>query len=82
MKLALYPNWRIAWRTDMEVEVIYRQPDGTQTILGVRKLSHMPPAGERIELDKRQYVARSFVGPDAEGRYRLFLEDESDATKH
>ncbi len=66
----------------MDVEIIYRQPDGRQTELGMRKLSHMPPAGEPFELDHRQYVARSFAGPDAQGRYRLFLEDEPRATRH
>jgi hypothetical protein len=66
----------------MEVEVIYRQPDGKETMLGVRKLSHMPPPGEPFELDHRQYTARGFAGPDAEGRYRLFLEDDAGATRH
>lgn len=60
----------------MVVDVIYRQPDGTQSVLGTRQLSHMPPAGEPFELDHRQYIARSYAGPDAYGRYRLFLEDE------
>lgn len=62
----------------MEVEVIYRQPDGTQTKLGVRKMADIPPIGKRVELDDRQYIAESYGGPDAEGRYRLFLEDEED----
>lgn len=66
----------------MDVEVIYRQADGSQTQLGVRKLSHMPPTGEPFELDHRQYVATSFAGPDAEGRYRLFVEDDPGATRH
>lgn len=66
----------------MDVEVIYRQPNGTQTILGTRQLSHMPPTGEPFQLDDRQYVATAYVGPDAQGRYRLFLEDEEDATRH
>lgn len=66
----------------MNVEVIYCQPDGTQTALGIRKLSHMPPVGEPFQLDEKQYVAKSFAGPDADGHYRLFLEDEEGATRH
>jgi hypothetical protein len=66
----------------MDVEVIYRQPDGSQTILGVRKLDDIPPIGKPFELDQRQYLAESYSGPDAQGRYRLFLEDEPDATRH
>ncbi len=66
----------------MVVDVIYRQADGTQTTLGTRKLSHMPPAGEPFEQDQRQYIARSYAGPDAHGRYRLVLEDDADATRH
>lgn len=60
----------------MEVEVIYRQPDGTQTRLGIRKLDDIPPIGRPIDLDNRQYIAQAYAGPDSEGRYRLFLEDE------
>jgi hypothetical protein len=59
---------RTCEENDMVVDVIYRQADGTQTILGTRKLSHMPPAGEPFELDQRQYIARSYAGPDAHGR--------------
>jgi hypothetical protein len=66
----------------MEVEVIYRRPDGTRTELGVRKLTHMPPIGEPFAVDSRQYIAASYVGPDAEGRYQLFLEDTPDMTLH
>jgi hypothetical protein len=70
----------------MVVDVIYRQPDGTQSMLGTRQLSHMPPAGEPFELDQRQYIARAYAGPDAQGRYRLFLEDQpghaSSAVRH
>lgn len=66
----------------MDVEVIYRQPDGTQTILGTRKLTHMPPTGEPFKLDDRQYVATAYVGPTADGCYRLFLEDATDASRH
>ncbi len=67
----------------MDVEVIYQQPDGTQTILGIRQLSHMPPTGEPFHLDEHQYVARSYAGPDAAGRYRLFIEDDQPgATRH
>lgn len=66
----------------MNVEVIYCQPDGSQTLLGIRKLSHMPPAGEPFQLNDRQYMAKSFAGPDAEGRYRLFLEDAPGAAMH
>jgi hypothetical protein len=66
----------------MEVEVIYRQPDGSQTILGVRKMAGLPPAGKMFSLDHRQYLVEKFDGPDAAGRYRLFLEDEPDATRH
>ncbi|TFW00522.1 hypothetical protein E4K72_15480 [Oxalobacteraceae bacterium OM1] len=62
----------------MEVEVIYRQPDGTQTTLGIRKLADIPPIGRRVQLDDREYVAQAYGGPDAQGRYRLFLEDEDD----
>ncbi|WP_019140185.1 hypothetical protein [Noviherbaspirillum massiliense] len=63
----------------MDVEVIYRQPDGTQTMLGIRKLNDLPPIGGAFQLDQRQYVAKSFGGPDAEGRYVLFLEDDISA---
>jgi hypothetical protein len=68
----------------MELEVIYRQPDGKQTPLGIRQLIDIPPIGKRIELDDRQYIAGAYGGPDAKGRYRLFLEDddEEDATWH
>jgi hypothetical protein len=66
----------------MEVEVIYRQPDGTQTMLGIRKLADIPPIGRPIELDDRHYIAQAYAGPDGEGRYRLFLEDDSDLTRH
>lgn len=66
----------------MDVEVIYRRSDGTQTILGTRHLSHMPPTGEPFDLDDRQYVATSFAGPDATGRYRLFVEDDPGAMRH
>lgn len=63
----------------MEVEVIYRQQDGTRTPLGTRRLSHMPPIGEPFLVDNRQYLTAAYLGPDAEGRYQLFLEDESAA---
>ena len=66
----------------MDVEVIYCQPGGTQTPLGIRQLSHMPPTGEPFQLDDRIFVATSYAGPDAEGRYRLFLEDETGETRH
>jgi hypothetical protein len=66
----------------MEIEVIYRQPDGTQTKLGIRKLDDIPPIGKPIELDDRQYFAQAYAGPDAEGRYRLFLEDDPESTRH
>lgn len=66
----------------MDVEIIYRQPDGTQTMLGIRKLDDLPPLGKPFDLDDRQYVTESYGGPDAEGRYRLFLEDDEEATRH
>jgi hypothetical protein len=42
----------------------------------------MPPIGEPFAVDSRQYIAASYVGPDAEGRYQLFLEDTPDMTLH
>jgi hypothetical protein len=66
----------------MEVEVIYRQPDGSRVMLGTRKFANLPPMGKRFELDHRQYIAKEFDGPDAAGRYRLYLEDEPPATRH
>lgn len=67
----------------MEVEIFYRQSDGTHTTLGVRRLDDIPPIGKRLDLDERQYIAQSYGGPDAEGRYRLFLEeDEPGAALH
>lgn len=72
----------------MNVEIIYRQPDGTQTQLGIRNLSDLPPLGKRFALDDREYITESYGGPDAQGRYRLFLEDELeddsdiDSTRH
>lgn len=65
----------------MDVEIIYRRSDGTQTILGTRRLTHMPPIGEPFELDDRSYLAKGFAGPDAEGSYRLYVEDSAD-TRH
>lgn len=66
----------------MDVEVICRQPDGTQTVLGTRRLSHMPPQGEPFELDHHQYTAKGYAGPDEEGRYRLFVEDSAGVAPH
>ncbi len=66
----------------MDVELIYRQADGSQTILGIRKMGGIPDIGKPFSLDGRQFVAQSYSGPDAEGRYRLFLEDEPGATRH
>ncbi|HZW20796.1 hypothetical protein [Noviherbaspirillum sp.] len=66
----------------MDVEVIYRQPDGSQTLLGIRKLDDIPAMDKPFALDDRQYVAKSYSGPDAQGRYRLFLEDDPGATRH
>lgn len=66
----------------MDVEVIYQQPDGSQTVLGVRKLDDLPPIGTQFELDHWQYMATAYSGPDSQGRYRLFLEDDPDATRH
>lgn len=65
----------------MEVEVIYRQPDGSQTMLGTRDLSGLPPVGKLFSLDHREYFVREFDGPDAAGRYLLVLEDEPRATR-
>lgn len=65
----------------MDVEMIYRQQDGTHTVLGTRRLGHMPPPGEPFSVDDRQYRAKGFAGPDAEGRYRLFLEDDEGGTQ-
>jgi hypothetical protein len=66
----------------MDVEVIYRQPDGSQTPLGVRELERMPPTGEPFQMDDRQYIATAYHGPNAEGRYHLFIEDDVNTTKH
>jgi hypothetical protein len=60
----------------MEAEVIYLPPDGSQTLLGIRKLADLPPVGKLFSLDHREYLVKEFDGPDAAGRYRLFLEDE------
>jgi hypothetical protein len=67
---------------NMDVEVIYRQPDGTETDLGLRRLAHMPPVDEPFELDHHQFVSKGYQGPDDDGRYRLFVEDDPDATRH
>jgi hypothetical protein len=67
---------------NMDVEMIYRQADGSQTILGIRKMDGIPDIGKPFELDDRQFVAKSYSGPDAQGRYRLFLEDEPGAMRH
>lgn len=66
----------------MDVEVIHCQPGGAHTPLGVRQMSHMPPTGEPFELDERMFVATSYSGPDAHGRYHLFVEEKPDVTKH
>jgi hypothetical protein len=66
----------------VETEVIYRLPDGSQTLLGVRKFSDLPPAGKPFTLDHRQYISKGFDGPDDAGRYRLILEDEPGAARH
>ena len=79
---ALYPYPSCNWSMDMDVEVIYRQADGSQTQLGIRKLDGLPDMGKPFAIDDRQYVAKSYSGPDAQGRYRLFLEDEPGATRH
>jgi hypothetical protein len=60
----------------MQVEVIYRQPDGTEKILCTRKLDSMPPTGEPFCIDERQYKANGYSGPNEEGCYRLILVDE------
>jgi hypothetical protein len=39
----------------------------------------MPPIGEPFMVDNRQYLTAAYLGPDTEGRYQLFLEDESTA---
>jgi hypothetical protein len=64
---------------NMEVEVIYRPPEGSLVLLGVRKLADLPPVGKRFSLDQRQYLVKGFDGPDAAGRYRLELVDEPGA---
>ncbi|MEN3292600.1 MAG: hypothetical protein V7642_1853 [Burkholderiales bacterium] len=66
----------------MDVEVIYRQPDGSRVMLGTRDLSGLPPMGKRFHLDHREYIAKEFDGPDAAGHYRLYLEDEPPARTH
>ena len=66
----------------MQVEIIYRQDNGAETILGTRNLDVMPPTGEPFTVDNRQYMAKGYAGPDDQGRYRLFLEDDADATRH
>lgn len=67
----------------MQVEVIYRRPDGSETVLGVRKLDSMPPSGEPFSVEDRQFRAIGYSGPNSEGCYRLFLADEeTPETKH
>lgn len=66
----------------MDVEVIYCRPGGSQTPLGTRQMSHMPPTGEPFQLDDRIFVAKSYAGPDSDGRYHLFVEDEPAAARH
>lgn len=66
----------------MQVEVIYRRPDGSETVLGMRKLDAMPPSGEPFSVEDRQFRAVGYSGPNSEGCYRLFLVDEDAETKH
>ncbi|MDB5842479.1 MAG: hypothetical protein JWQ23_4431 [Herminiimonas sp.] len=66
----------------MDVEVIYLQPDGEELILGLRKMSDIPTIGKPFMLDHRRYLPKSYTGPDAEGHYRLFLEDEPGPALH
>lgn len=60
----------------MQVEVIYRQPDGSEMVLGIKKLDAMPPSGEPFSIEDRQFRAAGYSGPNNEGCYRLFLEDD------
>jgi hypothetical protein len=66
----------------MQVEVIYRRSDGSETVLGIKKLDAMPPSGEPFSIEDRQFRAAGYSGPDDEGCYRLFLEDDLPLTKH
>lgn len=65
----------------MNVEFIYRKPDGSETALGSQELDHMPPTGEPFLIEGRQFIATAYFGPDSEGRYRLCLEDDPGATR-
>jgi hypothetical protein len=67
---------------DMQVEVIYRQPDGSETLLGIKKLDSMPPSGEPFSIEDRQFRAAGYSGPNNEGCYRLFLIDDQQETEH
>jgi hypothetical protein len=66
----------------MDVELIYRKADGTETLLGIHEMVHMPPVDEPFKLEDREFVAKAYLGPDGKGLYRLFLEDSPSATRH
>ena len=66
----------------MQVEVIYRKPDGSETILGIKRLDSMPPSGEPFSVEDRQFRAVGYSGPNDEGSYRLFLVDDQTDIKH
>jgi hypothetical protein len=61
----------------MQVNVIHRKPDGSETGFGIRELDHMPPVGEPFPLDETTwYTAKAYFGPNEEGRYLLVLEGD------
>lgn len=66
----------------MQVEVIYRQPDGSETVLGIKKLDSMPPTGEPFSVEGQQFHAVGYSGPNSEGCYRLFLADDPPQSTH
>ncbi len=66
----------------MQVEIIYRQPDGSDTLLGIRKLDAMPPSGEPFSVEDRLFRAAGYSGPNNEGCYRLFLVDDAPEARH
>ncbi|MGV3742977.1 MAG: hypothetical protein ACO1NO_11780 [Burkholderiaceae bacterium] len=66
----------------MQVEFIYRKPDGSETTLGIKRLDSMPPSGEPFSVEDRQFRAVGYSGPNDEGCYRLFLVDDQTDIKH